>query len=91
MADSRGLDQSEIDRLLAGLTEEASSSETTDSGEAAIDPIAFAIPGQRRPRSPQGRNIRLYDFKQPDKLSKDQLRTLEIVHANLARSISFTL
>lgn len=31
-------------------------------------------------------NIKLYDFKGPDKFSKDQLRTIQMIHENFSRS-----
>ncbi|MFN8533037.1 MAG: flagellar motor switch protein FliM [Dehalococcoidia bacterium] len=78
MNDPKGLSQSEIDALFAGLGGETETE--TDPNPRAVTPV-----------SPAGSTIRLYDFRQPDKLSKDQLRTLEIVHQNLARSFSFSL
>jgi len=34
------------------------------------------------------KKIKKYDFRRPDKFAKDQLRTLEIIHDNLARLIN---
>ena len=34
------------------------------------------------------RQVRPYDFKRPDKFSKDQLRALEMIHETFARSLS---
>lgn len=36
----------------------------------------------------QDKKIKLYDFKSPKKLAKDQLRTLQIIHENFARSLN---
>jgi len=33
-------------------------------------------------------NIRLYDFRRPDKFSKEQIRTLQMVHDNYARALA---
>jgi flagellar motor switch protein FliM len=32
-----------------------------------------------------GRSVKTYDFRRPDKFSKDQLRTLQAIHENVAR------
>lgn len=39
-------------------------------------------PGSRAP------TVKRYDFRRPDKFSKDQLRTLQIVHESFARSVA---
>jgi flagellar motor switch protein FliM len=36
----------------------------------------------------QDKKIKLYDFKSPKKLAKDQLRTLQIIHENFARALN---
>ena len=33
----------------------------------------------------EGKKVKVYDFKRPDKLSKDQLRTLQMIHETFAR------
>ena len=35
--------------------------------------------------------IKKYDFRRPDKLSKEQMRTLQMIHENLARILTTTL
>ncbi|GIW07963.1 MAG: flagellar motor switch protein FliM [Dehalococcoidia bacterium] len=79
MSDPHELSQAEIDALLSDL------------GGGASEPVVSPDAPSITPLSPTGATIRLYDFRQPDKLSKEQLRTLEIVHQNLARSFSFSL
>lgn len=44
-------------------------------------PQAVAPSGKRR-------NIRVYDFRRPDKFSKDQMRILQIVHENMGRLLT---
>lgn len=39
-------------------------------------------------REESSKRIRLYDFKRPNKFSKDQLRTLQILHENFTRLLS---
>lgn len=34
------------------------------------------------------RNVRLYDFRRPDKFSKEQMRTLQLLHDNCARILT---
>lgn len=37
------------------------------------------------------KNIKDYDFRRPDKLSKEQMRTLQMIHENLSRIFTTTL
>ncbi len=64
------LSQAEIDALL---------------GAANVGQIDQAL--ERVPSEPRrvGRVARTYDFRRPNKFSKDQLRTLQAVHENVAR------
>ncbi len=39
-------------------------------------------------RAPRGPAIKRYDFRRPDKFSKDQLRTLQIIHESFARLLA---
>jgi len=39
-------------------------------------------------REESNKKIKLYDFKRPNKFSKDQLRTLQVLHENFARLLS---
>ncbi|MCC7293565.1 MAG: flagellar motor switch protein FliM [Phycisphaerales bacterium] len=70
------LDQSEIDALLA-----AASSGDVDT--------AAATPRERdhRPQQP----VRTYDFKRPERVSKEQMRSLEGIHENFARNLGAAL
>jgi flagellar motor switch protein FliM len=64
------LSQFEIDALL---------------GAAAEAPAAPEPGGPPPALSAVGRSIKTYDFRRPDKFSKDQLRTLQAIHENVAR------
>lgn len=78
------LDQSEVDALLAAV----------DSGEigedlppSAIDdstPLYTASPAKER-------DVRNYDFKRPERVSKDQMRSLESLHEQFARNMGASL
>lgn len=54
----------------------------SDSGSANE---SLAILGSRKSLAPGGR-IKLYDFRRPDKFSKEQLRTMQLVAEGFARS-----
>lgn len=58
-----------------------------------IDALLTALStGQIKPEEPQAvvaaPGLKKYDFRRPNKFSKDQLRTLHILHENLARILS---
>ena len=67
------LSQDEIDALLSA----------TGSEEGGGDVAADLSPGDIK--SQAARPVMTYDFKHPARVSKDQQRTLENLHANLAR------
>jgi len=43
------------------------------------------------PEEPETENVRPYDFRQPDRLSKEHLRTLRMIHENMARRLALQL
>jgi flagellar motor switch protein FliM len=67
------LSQSEIDALLGAVADDA-----PVAGAAASAAGGSAT-------SAAGRSVKTYDFRRPDKFSKDQLRTLQAIHENVAR------
>jgi flagellar motor switch protein FliM len=70
------LDQAEVDALLSAVTAGAN-----DTGE----PEVFT-----RSRSKQ-QEVRTYDFKRPERVSKDQMRSLEAIHEGFARNFGASL
>lgn len=61
--------------------------------DALISSISPADPGTGVPATPRAaerpqRRVRAYDFRRPDKFSKDQLRTLQMVHEGFARLLT---
>ena len=72
------LDQSEVDALLAAV-EAGPADVDTGSGELQI----FTLD---RRALPDEFEIREYDFKRPERVSKDQMRALETLHESFARS-----
>ena len=83
MSDDAVLTQREIDSLLnaAGAPAPAAAEGTA--------PDLGAL--RRRPPSIMGKTIKRYDFRRPDKFSKEQLRSLQAMHETLARGIGTTL
>jgi flagellar motor switch protein FliM len=73
------LDQSEVDALLAAV----------DSGQVSQTPDS---PPQIF--SPKGRSqtdVHVYDFKRPERVSKDQMRALEALHEGFGRNLGAAL
>ena len=65
------LDQSEVDALLAAV----------DTGDVKPDAPA-ASPGRSRAAA----DVQTYDFKRPERVSKDQMRALEALHEGFGRN-----
>ncbi len=53
-----------------------------DSGEVDVEEMK---------KEDQEKSIKEYDFRRPDKLSKEQMRTLQMIHENLVRLLTTTL
>ena len=77
------LSQEEINALLAAIADEGDNDVMDDEA-----------PGGSQTKGGQGEvksRVRPYDFARPNKLSKDQLRTLQMMHESFARGIASTL
>jgi len=74
------LDQSEIDALLSGTGD--TDTETDESG-----PEVFTRSGRSKDMS----EVRPYDFKRPERVSKDQMRSIETLHEAFARVFGASL
>lgn len=74
------LDQSEVDALLAAV----------DSGEIQEEQTSTQIFSRNR-RDPRSVEIRPYDFKRPERVSKDQMMALETLHEAFARNFGASL
>ena len=75
------LTQREIDDLIAQMDAEAAGG-GQGHGATGAAPV-------RRDREALGeKRVRVYDFRRPDKFSKDQLRTLSMIHDNFARLLT---
>lgn len=77
------LDQSEVDALLAAV-ESGPSEVEAGGGEMKI----FTLDRQPLPDDVE---IRDYDFKRPERVSKDQMRALETLHESFSRSFGALL
>ncbi|MEK7475474.1 MAG: flagellar motor switch protein FliM [Candidatus Coatesbacteria bacterium] len=82
MADEGQLSQQELDELLGALGEKP-------GGAAAGDEAAPAGAASRGPG--KAGKVKLYDFRRPDRFSKDHIRTLEMVHDSFARFLQASL
>jgi flagellar motor switch protein FliM len=73
------LEQSEIDALLAAVSETEETPAETEVGVVS--------PAPPKPR----KNISIYDFKRPERVSKDQMRALEAIHETFARNFGASM
>lgn len=71
------LSQDEIDSLLSSLS-------------VGMDSPTGAEPSGES-KSTEKRNYKLYNFRRPDKFSKDHLRALQTIHENFARQLGLVL
>ncbi|MCC7146327.1 MAG: flagellar motor switch protein FliM [Phycisphaeraceae bacterium] len=80
---SEVLDQSEVDALLAAV----------DSGDVdtAVPEERTQIFSSRRRMIQEELEVRPYDFKRPERVSKDQMRALENLHEGFARNFGAAL
>ncbi|MFM9958837.1 MAG: flagellar motor switch protein FliM [Phycisphaerales bacterium] len=74
------LDQSEVDALLAAV----------DTGEVAESATPMEIFSRNR-KNFDGVEVRPYDFKRPERVSKDQMRALQTMHESFARNFGAAL
>lgn len=76
------LDPSEVDALLAAV----------DSGRAAAAAAPAAMPGfDGGGGDSGGPEVHTYDFKRPERVSKDQMRALEALHEGFGRNFGAAL
>jgi flagellar motor switch protein FliM len=81
------LSQEEIEALLASLSGAEEVSSTPSAGVSSMSqPVGAAKMERRAPIA-----YEVYDFRRPDKFSKDQLRTMQMLHETFARMFSSTL
>ena len=76
------LSQEEVDALLAAVSA---------GGESDISSAAPAGGSEEAEAAESDKTVALYDFRRPDRVSKDQMRTLQNLHESYARQFSTTL
>jgi flagellar motor switch protein FliM len=79
------LDQNDIDALLAAVD----SGDLGDTAQSESDGRIFS--SWRTPSQLEAVEVRDYDFKRPERVSKDQMRALENLHENFSRSFGVAL
>lgn len=79
MAESRALTQAEIDALLNQMPDASGGGGDVDSPSPGVTNLN----GDR----PLARLIKAYDFRRPDKFSKEQWHTLQSMHDTFARQV----
>ena len=77
MAESSVLSQREIDALM--------------NGDSASDEPSAPVPAAAAARKDSGHRIKLYDFRHPEKLSKEQLRGLQVMQQGVSSSLAAML
>ena len=80
------LSQEEVDALLSAV-----SSGEVATGEKAASSGGAPAAGTAVPATEGEKTIQLYDFRRPDRISKDQMRTLQNLHEGYARLFSTSL
>ncbi|MCL5045844.1 MAG: flagellar motor switch protein FliM, partial [Actinobacteria bacterium] len=77
------LSQKEIDELIASLAAPGSASVVSPKAREPRPAASAGTAAEGRER-----RVRVYDFRRPDKFSKEQLRTLSMIHDNFARLLT---
>ncbi|MCG3137036.1 MAG: Flagellar motor switch protein FliM [Phycisphaerae bacterium] len=89
------LDQAEVDALLAAVEsgslgvaspEPAGGSSRSAGPSAQLEPVLYTYSANI-----EEQDVRNYDFKRPERVSKDQMRSLEALHETFARSMGASL
>jgi flagellar motor switch protein FliM len=86
---SNVLDQSEVDALLAAVdTGQVGGGSSSSSGGmgGSGSPQVFSRHGK-----PASLDVHVYDFKRPERVSKDQMRALEALHEGFGRNFGAAL
>lgn len=84
------LSQEEIDALLASVGASVGPSGGGGGGGGSTPMSSSSLaPAQEKPK--EERKVSLYDFRRPDRVSKDQMRVLQNLHEGFARILSTTL
>lgn len=82
------LSQEEIDALMSTIEDIDDSGDGSGDGSA---PSAVDIDARHALRVSPSRRVTLYDFRRPDRVSKEQIRSLRNLHDKFARNFSSDL
>ncbi|MEW5692775.1 MAG: flagellar motor switch protein FliM [Candidatus Hydrogenedentota bacterium] len=82
------LSQDEIDALLSAIS---SGDLAETEAPAAVIEEEKAVPAVTVTKAVTKKKIKVYDFKRPDRFSKDQIRTLQMMHESFARMATTAL
>src|SRR5688500_1187286 len=93
---SNVLDQSEVDALLAavdsGDVQTGSGASQSAAGRHVVSPSSGNTPQIfSRSGKPVSLDVHVYDFKRPERVSKDQMRALEALHEGFSRNFGAAL
>jgi flagellar motor switch protein FliM len=83
---SNVLDQSEVDALLAAVDTGQVNGSGAGGGGTGEAPQIFSRLGK-----PTSLDVHVYDFKRPERVSKDQMRALEALHEGFGRNLGAAL
>jgi flagellar motor switch protein FliM len=79
------LSQAEIEALLKSINADDDVAPAPDTSVTAPSRPGLGMNGLSKPAAQQTVAYEIYDFRRPDKFSKDQLRTLQMLHETFAR------
>lgn len=82
------LSQEEVDALLKS---HAKGTKAPAPGPAASERLASAAPTQRAKKTQIQKKVSLYNFRRPDRVSREQMRSLHFMHDRFARNFSSSL
>lgn len=85
------LSQDEIDSLLSSLNVGMDNPLVSDEGGGVSVSSSGGSSGNDSSTTFDRRNYKLYNFRRPDKFSKEHLRALQTIHENFARQLGLVL
>jgi flagellar motor switch protein FliM len=85
------LSQEEVDALLSEFSEDDAGAPAAAPAAAAPAPAARAEARPARKKKRDDKKVAIYNFRRPDRVSKEQLRSLHYLHDRFARNFSSSL
>ncbi|CAM2009361.1 flagellar motor switch protein FliM [Acanthopleuribacter pedis] len=85
------LTQEEVDALLNSVQSGGDAAMDDDPGDAPSAGMATGIIEREKPKQKQYKKVMVYNFKRPDRVSKEQMRSLHFLHDRFARNFSSSL